>query len=107
MEIFRKFISNLCKNFRLKDLAKAVMNEGLSVEWVRPMFGGPFFEGREKILVSGEALKFGAIFQKFALKLLNICKFKEKISENANFPKENFMFCARCRKNKKYYIHML
>ena len=42
--------------------------QDFSVEWVRQMFGGSFFEGRDKILLSGEALKFGGIFQKFALK---------------------------------------
>ena len=33
-------------------------------------FSGPFFGGRDKILLMGNVLKFLVIFQKFALELL-------------------------------------
>ena len=65
-----------------------------SVEGGRQMFDGPFFEGRDKILILGKALKFVVIFQKFALKLLNIRKITEKISEKCKFFKIIFIFCA-------------
>ena len=41
--------------------------------------GRPFFEGRGKILLLGEALKFWGIFHKFTLKLLKISKGFTKI----------------------------
>ena len=46
--------------------------QDFSVEWIRQMFGGPFIEGRDKILLLGEAQKFGVIFWKFVLKLVII-----------------------------------
>ena len=70
--------------------------QDFSVEKVRQIFGGPFFEGRDKILVLGEALKFGEIFKKFALKLLKY----EKLWRNFSF------FARGVGKNKNYYIHI-
>ena len=56
------------------------------VEGVRQMFGCPIFEGRNEILLWGKALKFGGIYQKYALKLIKIWKIIEKILEkNAKF----------------------
>ena len=46
---------------------------------------GPFYEGRDKICIVREALKFGVIFQKIAFELLKYENFGE-----------NFRFCARC-----------
>ena len=43
--------------------------------------GGPIFRGLNEILLLGKALKFGLLFQKFALKLINICKIIGKIRE--------------------------
>ena len=43
--------------------------------------GVQFFEGRNEILPLGKALKFGEIFQKYALKLIKIRKIIEKIPE--------------------------
>ena len=34
------------------------------------VWGGPIFRGRNEILLLGKALKFGVIFQKYALKLI-------------------------------------
>ena len=47
---------------------------------VRQMFGGSFFEWNE-ILLLGKALKFGVIFQKYALKLIKIWKIIEKFEK--------------------------
>ena len=55
-------ISNLCRIFRLRGVHK--------------MFGGgPIFRGGNEILLLGRALKFGVIFQKYALKLIEIEKY--------------------------------
>ena len=56
--------SNACRIFRLRVSVKCL--------------GGPIFEGRVKILLVGEALKFGVFPPKMALKLLKICKIMEK-----------------------------
>ena len=48
--------------------------QDFSVEWVHQIFGGPIFEGRNEILLLVKALKFGVIFQKYALKLIKIRK---------------------------------
>ena len=45
------------------------------------MFGGPIFRGWNEILLLGKALKFGVIFQKYALKLIKNWKTIEKIRE--------------------------
>ena len=54
----RPAISNACRIFWLRV--------------VRQTCGGPFLEGRDQIFLLGEALKFGGIFQRFALKLLKL-----------------------------------
>ena len=54
--------------------------QDLSVEGVRQMFGGQFFEAREKILLLGEALKFEGIFPKKCIKIID--KISEKFNEN-------------------------
>ena len=48
--------------------------QDFSAEGVRQMLGGPIFEGRNEILLLGKALKLGAIFQKYGLKLIKIWK---------------------------------
>ena len=59
------------------------------------MFGGPICLGWNEILLLGKALKFGVIFQKYALKLRKNWKIIEKIREkNANFS-ENFLIFGR------------
>ena len=45
-----------------------------SGEGVHQMFWGPIFEGQNKILLLGKALKFRVIFQKYALKLKKYLK---------------------------------
>ena len=49
--------SNLCRIFRLRGVQK--------------MWGGPIFRGWNEFLLLGKALKFGVIFQKYALKFIN------------------------------------
>ena len=41
-------------------------------EGAHKMFGGPIFDGRNKILLLRQALKLGVIFQKYPLKLIKI-----------------------------------
>ena len=48
-------------------------------------WGGPIFRGWNEILLLGKALKFGVIFQKFALKLIKICKIIGKIRDKCKF----------------------
>ena len=48
--------SNLCRTFRFRAVHK--------------ILGGPIFRGWNEILLLGKALKFGVIFQKYALKLI-------------------------------------
>ena len=48
-----------------------------------PNFGGQFFVGRSKILLLGRALKFGLIFQKFALKLIKYENLWRKFQKNS------------------------
>ena len=59
--------SNACRIFRLKGFPKCL--------------GGPIFREWNDILQLGNALKFGAIFQKYALKLIKNWKITEKIRE--------------------------
>ena len=49
----------------------------------RPKGWGPTFQGRNEILLPGKTIKFGVIFQKYALKLIKIWKIIEKMQ---NFP---------------------
>ena len=49
------------------------------------VWGGPIFRGWNEILLLGKPLKFRIIFQKYALKLIKICKIIGKIRENADF----------------------
>ena len=42
---------------------------------------GPIFRGWNEILLLGKALKFGVIFQKYALKLIKTCKIIGKVGE--------------------------
>ena len=55
--------------------------QDFSVEVSGQMFGDSVYRGSGQNFSIGEALKFGGIIQQFALKLLKICKFIEKISE--------------------------
>ena len=48
--------------------------QDFSIEGVHQMYGGPIFEGGNEILLLGKALKFRVIFQKYALKLIEIWK---------------------------------
>ena len=55
--------------------------------------GGPIFRGRNEILLLGKALKFGVIFQKYALKLIKKLKiYWENSRKNANFSEFFFNF---------------
>ena len=45
------------------------------------VWGGPIFLGWNEILLLGKALKFGVIFEKYALKLIKKLKNIEKIRE--------------------------
>ena len=56
---------------------------------------GVLFEGRDRILLLGKALKFGLILQNFALKLLKIWNFLEKIPEKMKNFHLKFSFFAR------------
>ena len=47
------------------------------------MFRGPFFRGRDKILLLGEALTFGGNFSKICLKIIKTIKGLEKIAEKS------------------------
>ena len=67
-------LSNASRIFRLRE--------------VRQMFGGPIFREWNEIFLLGKVLKFGVIFQKYALKLIKIWKIIEKIREKMQiFPK--------------------
>ena len=48
-----------------KMLINTVIHAGFSVEEIRQMFEGPFFERPDKFLLFGEAFTFGEIFKKF------------------------------------------
>ena len=55
--------------------------------------GAPFFEGRDKILLLEQAMKFGVIIQKFALKLLrNFENYEENAEEMQVFTKIFVLF---------------
>ena len=58
------------------------------------MFGGPIFRGLNEILQLGKALKFGVIFQKYALKLIKNWKINEEIREKCKFS-EKFLILGR------------
>ena len=49
------------------------------------MYEGPIFEGLNVILLLGNALKFGVIFQKYALKLVHFEKLLRKFEEKFEF----------------------
>ena len=51
------------------------------------------------------ALKFGVMFQKFALNLLNCEIFMEKISGKCKFFMKFFIFCERCGDEIRIIIH--
>ena len=63
--------SNLRKIFRLRGSTKCLR--------------GPIFRGWNEILLLGKALKFGVIFQKYALTLIKNWKNWENSRKNANF----------------------
>ena len=65
--------------------------QDFTVEGVHKMFGGgPIFRGWNEILLLGKALKFGVIFQKYALKLIKKLKNIEKIREKMQIFQKNF-----------------
>ena len=67
--------------------------QDLSVEGVHKMFGGgPIFRGWNEILLLGKALKFGVIFQKYALKLIKNGKNWENSREKCKFFRKFFNF---------------
>ena len=68
--------------------------QDFSVEGVRQMLRGAIFRGWNEILLLGKALKFGVIFQKFALKLIKISKIIGKIREKCKFSGKFFNFLA-------------
>ena len=72
---------------------------------VRQLFGRPFIEGRDKILLLGEAVKFDVTFQKCALKLFKISKIIEKLQKKAKFSRDLSCFCSHSlRTNRNFYI---
>ena len=54
------------------------------------VWGGPIFRGCNEFLLLGKALKFGIIFQKYALKLIKIWKIIEKIREKNQIFRKDF-----------------
>ena len=70
--------------------------QDFSVEGVRQMFEGSVFRESGQNFLLSEALKFGGIFQNFALKLFKILKIMEKISEKIQKIQEKFHFCELC-----------
>ena len=64
------------------------------VEVVRKKFMFPFFEGCDKILLLGEALKFGENFEKNCIKLIKTIKtYAENFGQMQSFH-ENFRFLS-------------
>ena len=68
------------------------MHVGFFGWWVRQMFGGSDFSRVEQILLQGKDLKFGVIFQKYALKLIKIWKITEKIREKCKISQNCLIF---------------
>ena len=66
------------------------------------VWGGPIFEGRNEILLLGKALKFRVIFQKYALKLIEIWKTIEKIREKCKVLQKFLIFGRDYWINKEY-----
>ena len=56
--------------------------------------GGPIFRGCNEILLLGKALKFGVIFQKYALKFIKNWKILRKFEKNAKFS-ENILILGQ------------
>ena len=64
----------------------AVMDVGYLVEGGPPnVRGSPIFKGRNEIQLLDKALKFGVIFQKYALKLKKFEKVLRKFYKDAKF----------------------
>ena len=82
---------------------KPIMDAEFLVEGVGQMFWSPFIEGRDKILLLGEALKFGVILQRLALNLLKIWKIMKKNLEKI-FPKFFLFLTHAVGHNKNSYI---
>ena len=57
--------------------------------------GGPIFRGWKIILLLGKALKFGVIYQKYAVKLIKNWKNIEKIREKMEIFQKNFLIFGR------------
>ena len=49
------------------------------------MYGGPIFRGWNEILLLGRALKFGVLFLKYALKIINFEKLLRKFEKKCKF----------------------
>ena len=71
------------------------------------MFWGPFFEGRDKILLLGKALKFGVIFLKFAVINKNMDNSGENLEKMQRFLRKITFFARAVGKNKNYFIPWL
>ena len=87
--------------FKSKKDVEPVMHAGIfgpPTVWRRQMF-----EGRDKISLLGEGLKFQGILQKIALKLLKLWKNVEKISEKNTKFSAHFHFCAPWGKRELLY----
>ena len=66
----------------LSTVKHAVIYEGFcGWGWSAKCLDGPIFRGWNEMLLFGKALKFGVIYQKYALELRKICKIIEKIRE--------------------------
>ena len=59
------------------------------------VWGGPIFQGWNEILLLGKALKFGVIFQKYALKLIKNGKILRRFEKKCKFFRKFFNFQAR------------
>ena len=56
------------------------------------VWGGPIFRGWNEFLLLGKALKFGVIFQKYALKLIKKLKKLRKFEKKCKFFRKFFNF---------------
>ena len=68
--------------------------QDISVDGSGKCLRGPFFTSRDKILLLGEALQFGGIFQKICIKIIKNLKDYEDISEKCKFFTIIFIFRA-------------
>ena len=82
--------------------------QDFSIEGCPPnVWRGPIFGGRNENFFMGKSLKFGVIFQKYALKLIKLWKIIEKIREKCKFFQLLKIFWRDYGKNKEYNMERL